>query len=141
MRLRASHATTACAAAALAMVFSVQQGKHGPLVVYKLEVPQPPAAAARSLPSPAAPEPVYVIPSRAPAVLGTVVIPSDSAPVLPVTTPPATTLPVAAAPAKTPESIPLQTEGIVTLQEVSDEVMWRRETVERLPQAPFAPRF
>ncbi|NIA68343.1 hypothetical protein HBA54_07040 [Pelagibius litoralis] len=31
---------SACAVATLAMVFSVQQGEHGPLVVYKLQMPK-----------------------------------------------------------------------------------------------------
>ena len=46
---------------ALAMVFSVQQGEHGPLVVYKLKVPEQAAPAAP--PTPAAPTPA--VPSRA----------------------------------------------------------------------------
>ncbi|WP_340117122.1 hypothetical protein [Pelagibius sp. 7325] len=41
--MRSRKALTACAVGALAMVFSVQQGEHGPLVVYKLAVPQPAA--------------------------------------------------------------------------------------------------
>ena len=128
----------ACAVTALATVFSVQQGEHGPLVVYKLQVPERSAATVQPLP-PAMPEPVTVIPSRAPSVLGTVVIPSDSAPLPSAEALPAASL--AAPPAGDAPGVPEHAEGLITLQEVSDEVMWRRNTVERLPQAPFAPRF
>ncbi|MGE5768041.1 MAG: hypothetical protein ACM35H_12700 [Bacteroidota bacterium] len=127
----------ACAAIALAAVFSVQQGEHGPLVVYKLQQPgqrssAPPVPIVIPNPVPLAepaaePPPVFVvIPSRAPAILGTVVLPAPAP--LPATLP------------AEPE-LPAPAEGTITLQQVSDEILWRRETLERLPEAPFAPRF
>jgi hypothetical protein len=128
----------ACAVTALATVFSVQQGEHGPLVVYKLNVPERPAPAA---------EPVAVIPSRAPSVLGTVVMPPAGL------APPA----VVARPAPVPQGAALRVtaeeaapaaaavtwEGgdFVTLKQVNDEIVWRRETADSLPEVPFAPRF
>jgi hypothetical protein len=131
----------ACAVTALATVFSVQQGEHGPLVVYRLHVPERPAPAA-----PAA-EPVTVIPSRAPSVLGTVVMPPAGL------APPA----VVARPAPVPQGAALRVtaeeaapaaaavtwEGgdFVTLKQVNDEIVWRRETADSLPEVPFAPRF
>lgn len=59
----------ACAVSALAMVFSVQQGEHGPLVVYKLEVPR---SAGSVSPAPAAPPGRVVMPrvQAAPDVKG-----------------------------------------------------------------------
>ena len=117
--MRPRGAAAACAAITLAAVFSVQQGEHGPLVVYKLQLPD------QRTPAPSAP---VVIPSRAveapaPAVLGTVVMPAAEPP------PPA-----AAAPGRI-------VEGVITLQQVSDDILWRRDTAERLPESPFAPRF
>lgn len=140
--MQARRLAAGCAAIALAAVFSVQQGEHGPLVVYKLQLPDqstPAAAAPVIIPAqttltpvvipasgPLRPtlEDIVVIPSRAPAILGTVVLPAP--------------LPTAAA--AEPE-LPAPAEGTITLQQVSDEIHWRRETLERLPEAPFAPRF
>jgi hypothetical protein len=131
----------ACAVTALATVFSVQQGEHGPLVVYKLHVPDRAAPAAE--PARAA-EPVIVIPSRAPTVLGTVVMPpAGLAPPAVVALP--SPLPQGAALGITAEeAAPAVTwEGgdFVTLKQVNDEIVWRRETADSLPEAPFAPRF
>jgi len=145
--LRPRRAAAACAAITLAAVFSVQQGEHGPLVVYKLQLPgqrTPAPSAPVVIPSRAveAPAPggvvpallpetagaalqdITVIPSRAPAVLGTVVMQAAEPP------PP----PAAAEPGRT-------AEGAITLQQVSDDILWRRDTAERLPESPFAPRF
>lgn len=141
----------ACAVMALAGVFSVQQGEHGPLVVYKLQLPEQrasahPAPVLSPLRPDAAPAPdgVFpallphipgdlpqsgvVIPSRAPAILGTVVMPAG---VMPAGEPPA-------AAAAEPGWI---AEDSITLQQVSDDILWRRDTAERLPETPFAPRF
>ena len=129
----------ACAAIALAVVFSVQQGEHGPLVVYKLQMPEqrsPEAPVPLVIPSPASiaeptverPQDFVVIPSRAPAILGTAVLPAPA--------------PLPAALPDTP--VPAEEgadEGSITLQQVSDEILWRRDTAERLPESPFAPRF
>ena len=131
----------ACAVYALAMVFSVQQGEHGPLVVYKLQVPQAEA--------PATPAPTYMIPSRVPAVLGTVVLPAELAP--------------RAAEAfdgvqlRLPEPdlgfrvieggvigeamVNEESGDVITLKQVNDDIAWRRETAEKLRQVPIAPRF
>ena len=141
----------ACAVMALAGVFSVQQGEHGPLVVYKLQLPEQrapahPAPVLSPSPPDAAPAPdgvfpallphtaddlpqsVVVIPSRAPTILGTVVMPAG---VMPASEPPA-------AAAAEPDWI---AEDSITLQQVSDDILWRRDTAERLPETPFAPRF
>lgn len=118
----------ACVVMAMAVVFSIQQGEHGPLVVYKLQLPAqhaalPPAPVVIPAPPPAPSlEDVIVIPSRAPAILGTIVLPRSE--------PPPAAAPVFPA-----------GEGVITLQQVSDEILWRRETAERLPQSPFSPRF
>lgn len=135
--MRPSRAVAACAISALAMVFSVQQGEHGPLVIYKLQVPPRAAPAAPSAPSAG---PGYVIPSRAPQVLGTVVTPGAGA-AYPLPVPPSAILaePVQPAPAAAPPG--WATGGIVTLQQVNDDLAWRRETAEKLPEVPFAPRF
>ena len=94
------------------MVFSVQQGEHGPLVVYKLAVPRPAAAvpAVPATPQTSAPVPrlrssitrvpehpatrtlATVVPSRAPRSLGTVVMPASALPppqINPIAVPPA----------------------------------------------------
>lgn len=135
-----------CATTALAMVFSVQQGEHGPLVVYKLKVPGDSAAVAT--PAPAAP--VTVTPTRAPKVLGTVAMPPAApAPsgvsvldILEQIAPPAAT-PTAAAPATAPSEASLDwgSQDGITLDRVNSDITWRRETAERLPDQPFAPRF
>jgi hypothetical protein len=137
----------ACVVMALAAVFSVQQGAHGPLVVYKLQMPDQDAPApsasalnaARSNAAPAPdgifpallpqaaddlPESIVVIPARAPAILGTVVMPAGE--LLP--------------PAAAAES-GWSAEDSITLQQVSEDILWRRDTAERLPESPFAPRF
>jgi hypothetical protein len=151
----------ACAVMALAGVFSVQQGEHGPLVVYKLQLPEQRAPAhtvpalspsrpdaapaphgvfpallphtADDLPQILVPQSVVVIPSRAPAILGTVVMPAGAMPAgaMPAGEPPA-------AAAAEPDWI---AEDSITLQQVSDDILWRRDTAERLPESPFAPRF
>ena len=88
--LRPSKAFTACAVSALAMVFSVQQGEHGPLVVYKLAVPPsaapvaaappaPPLPASVIIEEPAAPQKPRLSPLQ-PTVLGTVAMPAERAP-------------------------------------------------------------
>lgn len=160
--MRPGRAVTAGAAMALAMVFSVQQGEHGPLVVYKLEVPGPQAPAAAS-PPPAAP--LYEIPARAPKTLGTVVMPASG--VMPSTgwaVPAEAALgaparPALARPAAAPQRVPQaatllellakppagevasEPGEILTLQQVTDDVSWRRDTVEKLRLIPLAPRF
>lgn len=100
------------------MVFSVQQGEHGPLVVYKLAVPQ---SAAPVVPAPAPPTiPATVVieePDAAarngrrlsplqPTVLGTVVMPASRAPL-----PPAQAAPPPAH-AATFGGMPLQTPAV-----------------------------
>lgn len=131
----------ACAVYALAMVFSVQQGEHGPLVVYKLQVP--PAEA----PAPYAP--TYVVPSRAPAMLGTVVLPAERAP--------QAAEPFHGVQLRLPEPdlgfrvieggaigeamVNEKSGDVLTLQQVNDDIAWRRETAEKLRQVPIAPRF
>ena len=71
------------------MVFSVQQGEYGPLVVYKLQVPKQaapvmPAASPTTAPSintvSPAEDATYAIPSRAPKVLGRVAMPASHTP-------------------------------------------------------------
>lgn len=145
--MRPRGVAAACAAIALAAVFSVQQGEHGPLVVYKLQRPgqeTPAPAAPVVIPSPtggapaagvplpalllpqaagAVPQGIIVIPSRAPAILGTVVMPAAEPP------------PAAAAEPGWSDA------GSISLQQVSDDILWRRDTAERLPESPFAPRF
>lgn len=200
------------------MVFSVQQGEHGPLVVYKLQVPQTPAVEKPAAQVPAASHrprlrsgitrvpqqpatrsaATQPVPPRAPRSLGTVVMPASALPPPQVTPVPATVRPAAAPaepgpvePAAAPA--PLQprvlgtvavseiealnayeptppvpssqlpadqevfhivgdsqagtamineeTGGSLTLQDVNDAVVWRRDTAERLRQVPFAPRF
>lgn len=131
----------ACAVMALAAVFSVQQGEYGPLVVYKLQQPgqrspEPPVPIVIPTPAPLAdpsaerPQDFVVIPSRAPAILGTVVLPAPAP--LPAALP--------AEPGLADEPHPAD-EGSITLQQVSDDILWRRDTAERLPESPFAPRF
>jgi hypothetical protein len=131
----------ACAVYVLGMVFSVQQGEHGPLVVYKLQVP--PAEA------PAPPATTYVIPSRAPAVLGTVVLPAERTPRAEET--------FDDAPLRLPERglgfrvieggvigeamVNEKSGDVLTLQQINDDIAWRRDTVEKLRQVPIAPRF
>lgn len=220
------------------MVFSVQQGQHGPLVVYKLQVPKAPNAEIRAVESPAAgtsasgqaanpprlrsgitrvpqqpatrsaatPQAVapatQPVPSRAPRSLGTVVMPASALPPPQVVPVPVTPVPAAVTPVEAPapaaEPLPAETSAAVpaslqprvlgtvalseiesltdgapvplmpgsqdvfhvvedsgfgtamineetgdslTLQEVNDAAVWRRDTAERLRQVPIAPRF
>ena len=152
------------------MVFSVQQGEHGPLVVYKLKLP-PPADTA----SPAPQEPVVIPAPDAklsgtpattprlaplePTILGTVVMPK--ARVLTLIPPPAAPeAPGASAPVQLslPEILSAarivseyqggdeaminnETGETLTLQDVNDAVLWRRETAEKRRQLPVGPRF
>jgi hypothetical protein len=133
----------ACAVTALATVFSVQQGEHGPLVVYKLQVPD------RHVPAPTAPAavPVTVIPSRAPTVLGTVAMPPaglapPAAVALPAPVPPDATLGATAEEAASAAAAATwRGVDVVTLKQVNDEIVWRRETADSMPEVPFAPRF
>jgi len=128
----------ACAVTALATVFSVQQGEHGPLVVYKLHVPDRAAPAAEPVP---AAEPITVIPSRAPTVLGTVVMP-PAVDALPSPLPQGAALGITAeeaAPAAA--AVTWERGDFVTLKQVNDDIIWRRETADSLPEVPFAPRF
>lgn len=134
---------------ALAMVFSVQQGEHGPLVVYKLKVrggAVPAAQAvppAQAVPGPAvqsgaaAGEPVYVVPSRAPQVLATVTLPAAASGVT------ASDLVEQMAPAAVPREALLDWhgDGAMTLEQVNQDITWRRETAEKLRDLPFSPRF
>lgn len=213
MRLR--NGVAVCAVSALAMVFSVQQGQHGPLVVYKLQVPKAPTVespaatpapnpprlrsgitrvpqqpATRSAATPQAVAPAtQPVPSRAPRSLGTVVMPASALPpprVMPVEAPPPEADPLPTESAAAPASLQPQVLGSValseivsltddaavpltpgsqdvfhivedsgfgtamineetgdglTLQEVNDAAVWRRDTAERLRQVPIAPRF
>lgn len=157
------------------MVFSVQQGEHGPLVVYKLAVPDAPETAARSqqlLPPPAVvaippadaagTPPAYQPGPLQPTILGTVVLPAST----PLTSLLPSLPPPPAAPPATvqlivpdyeaedgpgyrvvtdfePEAAMLNehTGKTLTLDEVHDAIIWRRETAEKLRDVPFAPRF
>ena len=190
------------------MVFSVQQGEHGPLVVYKLEVPnaqpaQNPAAqnpAGKTAPqAPRLRSGITRVPRQpatrsaatpqtvAPRSLGTVVMPASALPPPRVTPVPVAVLPAEApAPAAEPASLQPRVLGTVsaseiealtayqpmppvtdsgevfhvvedsefgtaminedtgdslTLQEVNDAAIWRRDTAERLRRVPIAPRF
>jgi hypothetical protein len=179
--LRLSKAISACAVSALAMVFSVQQGEHGPLVVYKLAVPPQSAPAvaepADKAPGQTAPATVPLTSAIAPApklsplkprVLGSVTLPARPRPQGDITTyvlhrdePTVELLPSA------PESGPTlldplsfselyrqslaagaqedfinqETGEALTLQEVNEEIVWRRDTTEKLRQLPVGPRF
>lgn len=160
----------------MAMVFSVQQGAHGPLVTYKLEVPRtaesvnpprvavPLSAVTRDMDAALLPEDVAPLQAIAPAapkmsplqptILGTVVMPADRATA------------IAPRPAPQPAAVPLtvpnpeaiyqlvsdydgrgeimvneKTGERITLEAVNDEVLWRRNTAQRLRNQPFTPRF
>lgn len=156
------------------MVFSVQQGEHGPLVVYKLEVPKKTGSAASPHAAPviipadrpvvAAP-PVQRLSPLKPTTLGTVVMPATRQPTIPqpampVALPLPSPLPVpvpvpdAAANASTsPKPVFRTTAGTtvagenminegtgetLTLDDVTEAVEWRRDTVERLNTTPGA---
>ena len=175
--MRASRAIAACAVSALAMVFSVQQGEYGPLVVYKLQVPKQaapgtPVASPPSTPSVTVPPPAedqtYMIPSRAPRVLGRVVMPASGAPAPAPRAP--SVLDVVALPSEGPgpaaepyegvtlrvpdraavlrivEDAPLgepmfneATGEVLTLKQVNDEISWRHDTIEKLRHLPAGP--
>lgn len=183
--LRPIEVLSACAVSVLATVFTVQQGEHGPLVVYKLEVPKasapaivaPAASAPRtSLSTAPTPRADTVVPSRAPKVLGTVVMPASALPPprirpvavlpppaadtegsygilpLPPTTLSAPTLSEvvpAAAPAyrvvengrSANEIGGAEDDTAITLEQVNNDIVWRRETTDVLRQLPFSPRF
>lgn len=144
------------------MVFSVQQGADGPLVVYKLKVPEAARAATpagtfgrivRPLPEAASPR---LSPLR-PTILGTVVMPAPQrASTSPA--PPSSTAVPDQGPSETftfgrlyeeVDDLTVDDTGMtnwstgetVTLQEVNDAVAWRRDTAERLRQLPVGPRF
>jgi hypothetical protein len=222
--LRLRNGVAACAVSALAMVFSVQQGEHGPLVVYKLEVPKsqpahnPAVQRPASKTAPQAPRlrsSITRVPQQpatrsaatpqkvAPRSLETLVMPASALPP-PRTTPVPVAVPrAAAAPAPVvaaplprvteasaadlpPASLQPRVLGTVavsriealtadeplllfpdsgddfrvvedgefgtaminedtgdslTLEEVNDAAVWRRDTAERLRQVPIAPRF
>ncbi len=177
----------------LAMVFSVQQGEHGPLVVYKLQVPKrttegtiKPAPTLEDILSahramtparqPVGPErtpqkPVAVavaprLSTLEPSTLGTVVMPRSRS-TAPQAAQPLSLLPEAfwvtpEVPAlhsrANAEEVPpqyrvvldapsLETAGgeypgkIITLEEVTRELEWRRQTRQRLPAPAGVPRF
>jgi hypothetical protein len=163
----------------MAMVFSVQQGEHGPLVTYKLEVPStveaanPPRAMvplsavtrdmdAAPLAENVLPEDVAPLQAIAPAApkmsplqpttLGTVVMPATRAA--------AQRQPAAATSEAERVAVDYQrlfsavggqasgetlthaySGDAITLEQVNDDLEWRRETAERLRSQPFAPRF
>jgi hypothetical protein len=139
------------------MVFSVQQGEHGPLVVYKLQLPattspQSPAEARPTVPATVAPR----LSPEQPTVLGTVFIPTPRAAAVPAPVPvPAesaapvrpgmpdleTAYRIVADYSDDSALINKETGGYLTLQEVNDAVLWRRDTAEKLRQIPIAPRF
>jgi len=109
------------------MVFSVQQGEHGPLVVYKLAVPQ---SAAPVVSAPLTTPPTVIIGEPDPVAADSSGVP-DSATVY-----------------RTVEElqdsgrmINTQTGSTLTLKQVNDAVIWRRDTAEKLRQVPIAPRF
>jgi len=167
--LRANRGVAACAVSALATVFLVQQGEHGPLVVYELQAS---AAAPAVVPDPAPATEAQdnvVIPSRAPKTLGTLVIPAGSqsfdtpfapAPFI-IGDQPAEKAPgaepyrgvtlhvpdresVVGIAEALPDDDPMinqETGQVLTLKDVSDALSWRRDTAEKLRQVPVLPRF
>lgn len=162
---------SACAVAALAMVFSVQQGEHGPLVVYKLTKPEPGGDVAAPAPGalPAAIAPARKLSPLQPTPLGTVTLPAPEQQAhsqgaittyeLPAELPAG--LPAEPAPAPTlldvqafgevyrealaagaqEDLVNRETGEPVTLQEINDAVVWRRDTAKKLKRPSFAPRF
>ena len=160
--MRASKALTVCAATVLATVFSVQQGEHGPLVVYKLQLPSPGTTAAQPAPD----EPATVIiedtssrstfpqaapvvtfggmtlqdPAQQPLALDVPQQASDQAPSSEMVSRLIEDLENGASLDVNP-LINVETGTPVTLQEVNDALTWRRETAEKLRQVPIAPRF
>lgn len=158
----ARNTASTCAGILLAMVFSVQQGEHGPLVVYKLQLPKtatapavasaPPATMTLHPPASTTPAQPRLSPLK-PGVLGTVVmprgwrpapVPSAPIPLLPPERPEGDPAPGDRAAADLPgaeSTIPPAQPKPLTLNEVTEAVEWRRDTLEKLPEAPFAPRF
>lgn len=109
------------------MVFSVQQGEHGPLVVYKLEIPANTAAA------PPVPGQATVTPET-PDAPG----PAGGVSVLDVLQ--GLTRAAASVHAEPAPALEWDGEGI-TLDRVNADISWRRETADRLRRLPFSPRF
>lgn len=166
--LHLKNAVSAFAVSALAMVFSVQQGEHGPLVVYKLEVPrtsapqnppaaQAPKAAAAAQPESDLPRTPKLSPLE-PTILGTVVLPAERAaailqPAEPLPNTEAGPLPLGVPSAESvyrivsdyessdEAMINVETGTALTLQEVNDAILWRRDTAEKLRRVPVGPRF
>jgi hypothetical protein len=118
---------------ALAMVFSVQQGEHGPLVVYKLKVPERSAGIAPTAPPAAS---VYVLPSRTSRTLGTLKL----SPAKPAASG-VSALDIVEQMAPLEAMLDWQGDGVVTLEDVNNDLNWRRETAEKLRQLSFTPRF
>jgi hypothetical protein len=125
--LRPSRAFTVCAVCALAMVFSVQQGEHGPLVVYKLAVPQ---TAAPVLSAPPATPPTVIIGEPESVAADSRSVPDS-----------ATVYRIVEELQDSGRMINVQTGSTLTLKQVNDAVVWRRDTAEKLRQVPIAPRF
>lgn len=154
----------------MAMVFSVQQGEHGPLVTYKLEVPEtvepaePRPAATVRLPADVAPLQELAPPAPAkmgplqPTTLGTVVMPAERTT---AATAPAA-VPESPPPSATVESITADYQRLfsaaadglpgrslqhaytgetITLDQVNAELEWRRDTAGKLRSLPVGPRF
>jgi len=177
-----SRAIAACAVSVMAMVFSVQEGEHGPLVVYKLKVPEasrgvgrapdarapipltPPLFAAPAAPSQPRPAPAAAVVAAPPAyrpgplqptVLGTVVMPAASLrPAVPLYPAPGTSqdfeivvpdyqpgFRIVAAPSGGATMVNEETGELLTLDEVNEAILWRRETAEKLRQVRVVPRF
>jgi len=125
--LRPIKALNACAVCALAMVFSVQQGEHGPLVVYKLAVPQ---SAAPVVSAPLTTPPTVIIGEPDSAAADSSGVPDS-----------ATVYRIVEELQDSGRMINTQTGGTLTLKQVNDAVVWRRDTAEKLRQVPIAPRF
>lgn len=151
------------------MVFSVQQGEHGPLVVYKLAVPPSAATVAPAPPPPLLPATVVIeepvappkprLSPLQPTILGTVAMPAGRAvmpapqPAVPSAVPPAHTARFSGVPdtatvyrivedfQDSGAMINEDTGVPVTLQQVNDAIAWRRDTAEKLRRVPIAPRF
>ena len=147
------------------MVFSVQQGEHGPLVVYKLEVPDSPTQRPVTLGQPT----TVVIDSTntpstksprlsplEPTILGTVVMPAEAAETsaghptanpalngrsIPPVPDRSTVVRIVEDLRNSQTMVNEQTGGALTLENVNEAVLWRRDTAEKLRQVPLAPRF
>jgi hypothetical protein len=153
--LRLGSVVSACAASVLAMVFSVQQGEHGPLVVYKLQVPRSAGSVSPTAPPPAlpgdavkretvprvghavpqtvTPEPAAPTQAKAPrlsplepTILGTVVIPASRRAAFPPTAAPAAPIPlVPPQPASTPVALDPVPADSITADPVAFSVLFR----------------